>query len=289
MKLSKTTIFKSTKKILKTSLLAGALIIPYLPESTQAKSPTLSFCADLTIKYESKLVDKIRNIPFEIRNVPKHKEDWYREDIAPIKDDFVGWYDRIELGTKLGENVSFSDKIGLTLGLSLDFSFSTKEKGIKKRDHNVKRGNEKKVSKIFCHPTHYERSTYYDIYPAYLSNKNKIFRPSIYSEIEVKVANDVHLGLGYEISKEMIAVENGWDLNDELEKNKTYTLANLTTGKIYTSLNMSKKYPDEIIFYTLDIGVPHIIKKDLTDIGKQTEIDFNDKTWFVGFRVGKRF
>ena len=271
-------VVNASKKFFGTSLLVGALTVnPFLTKNTQAQSPKLSFYSDFSIKYESGLVKDIKNIPLEVRTLPKKKGG---EEIVTIKEDYLELKESLPLSTKLGGKISFNDKIGLTLGMNFDFYFSSKEKNMHTRDFSE---NSKKCES----PREYGPATYYCAYPAFLSNWNRTIKPSLYSEIEAKITDVLGIGVGYELSKEKLVIENGWENSDKFKKNKRYDLANLTTNNIFGSLKFHNE--DEGVFYSLDLGFSRAINENLNPLGEQAKINFNDKNWFVGFRIGKSF
>jgi len=300
MKLEK--IINSTKKFLRTSLLVGALALPLagnlqaqeqetnkkskIPIKTEQK---LSFSGGFVFKYETSLINEIKNIPFEIRKVPGY---------SPIKDDNVELNNYISLGGRLGAKIPFDDNIKLNFGMGLDACLG--EEG---SPSGIKKGNS-----YFVEP-------YYIIEPRFIPIKNYYLRPNLFSEIEAKITEKIKLGLGYELFGKRIMAENGWDTHrterrvinthdvgwtrytlyepvtvGEYKTNKKYNLANIMVGNLYASLKFYKKPKrkdsSDMYYYAIDFGLTHIIKKNLTDMGKQMDIDFKNKAWFVGLRVG---
>lgn len=284
MKIEK--IINASKKFLGTSLLVGALTVnPFLTKNIQAQSPKLSFSRDLIIKYESGLIKNIKNIPLEVRTLPRESDGRY---MVTIKEDNVELHRRILLGTKLGGRISFGENVGLILGMNFDFDFGSKKENMHTRDYNERKKSLRNNPSLACESKPQSGpSTYYRIYSAFLHDRNNFFKPSIYSEIEARITKNFGLGLGYELSKEKLVVDNGWESSDELKSSKRYNLADLTIKNIYGSFKFNNQEDD--VFYSLDLGLSSVIKNDLTPIGKQTEINFNDKNWFVGFRMGKKF
>lgn len=291
MKLEK--IIAQGRKFIGTSLLVGAFVNPFLINNVQAKnqeaSRRLSVSADFVTQYETRLVDNVRNIPLEIRLVSGHPDDW--RSINPIEDGTINLYNRISLGGKLGRRISFSDDIALVLGGGIDFTFNDqfwkgngKRKDVKERDYYKKSIVEKSSCPIIESIT----ASYYQIYPAFISDRNKVLRPSIYSEIEAQVADETSFALGCELFREKLMAEKGWDRSGKLEMDERYDLANLTAGKFYASLRVCGE-PEENQYGSIDLGIISLLKKDIRGIGKQADIDFKDYGWFFGIRVGGRF
>ncbi len=275
-------IVNPVKRFLGISLLAGALAMnPFFARNTQAqeKSDKTSkiesfFSIDLGI-YETPLINKVENIPLKIRNVPKHPADDYVNDknVAPIESDNIKLAYRMSwLNPKIGCRSSFLDEnIMVKLGMGLDFypagifffDYTTKERNYVHYPGTEKRGTG-------------EALTYYSIHPICLE-------PNIFSEIETNIAEKIKLGLGYKLSKVNIIAENGWDRYNQLERRKKYNLSGLVYGKPYISLIYGEKDDVQIALF---FGLNNLIKKRFTNLGKQMNIDFNNKAWFVGFKIG---
>jgi len=276
------------KKLIATSALTASLLLPtYVASKDMEKN---GFSAEFSAGYSTKLVDKVANIPLEIRTVPKSQDDysWYSPDTLIIKKDSIDLCNRISLGGKFGGKLAFNNTFGLVLGIGADLSFNDKIENIVKYDSSDVSDTKQTQPAASCEVEYKPIERYFSVRPAYLTERNNSLRLSIYSELEIKLAQGFLIGLGYEIAPEKIVAENGWTGTDGLKKRERYTLANLLTEKIYASLKSSAKNQNETVFYALDFGILRILKKDLTKIGKETRMTFNDREWFVGFRVGTR-
>lgn len=288
-------ILNKGKKILAYSLLVGSLASPLSAQNTQAQeSNKKNFFFDVSpFRYETALVNEIKNIPLEIRDIPKHPGDWEvpDENIAPIEDKAVGLYDRISIGTKTGINLYPHNDCRIGLGLVLDLDLNApplignfkwgERKDTVKRNYTTEPGTDKKGYGAAL--------TYYKIYPTFLTNWNSFLRPSFYSEIEIKLAKKLSLALGCDIFKETIVAENGWDRGNSEEKKGKYKLANLVIGKPCASLKFYTNPYQPEQYIGIDVGLFDLRSIKLTDLGKDVDFNFKEMAWFVGLRVGSNF
>jgi len=289
MKLEK--ILNTGKRFLGTSLLIGSLVSPLSARNAQSQEPNKRYFFDLGIRYETSLINEIKNMPLKIRDVPKHPGDIDvpDENIAPIEDASIKLYDRISIGTKTGINLYPHNKfkIGLGFGLDLDlnaplllgrFKYDDR-KDTRKRNYTTQPGTDKRGYNAAL--------TYYQVHSTFGPNWNDCIIPSIYSEIEFRVTDKVGFALGCNIYKQTLTAENGWDRGNSLEPRKKYNLANLTIVKPCTSLRFYNEKTEQYI--ALELGLFNLRTNKPTDIGKEININFNDLAVFGGIRMGSKF
>lgn len=129
----------------------------------------------------------------------------------------------------------------------------------------------------------YRDHPYTYVHRDFSSNKNKYFRPSVYSELEGKLTKGFGLAFGCELYQEKIVLENGWKWSEgRLEKENRYNLADLIVIKPHISL----KFYEGSGSYSIDVGSTSLRGKRLTELGKKTDIKFRKNGWFVAFRIG---
>lgn len=292
-------IVNSGKEIIVTSLLAGALSFsPFLSENSQAqenqdrnkkpKTEEKAYFIDLKhlgFTFKKPLVTKVKGVPIEIRDVPRHPKDTYvsRRNAAPIANDSVELGNGFSIfGAKVGRRISLGEPIKAKVGIGFSGE-GIYGNDIRRRNYTNAVGTEERGYGAAL--------TYYQLRSAYFHNFNRWLRPFLFSEIETTIKKSeastnitpgVSLTVGYELSNERTVAENGWDRYDHLETRKLHNLGSWLVGSPYLSLGLYGKEPPLEVGIFLNTGLRHIIRKKLTTLGRETSIDFDDVGWFVG-------
>lgn len=295
-------IISSSKKIALTALLVGSLsMIPLFGSAQKKKDPQIDkerakkvfFLVDSNLTYNSPILSGVKGIPLEMRDVPKHPDDSYAREsnVAPIAKDSAELYGYADIGTRLGGKFSLhEDKLLFNTGIGIDFSctpaFSeyNKRKDMEVRNYTSNPGSNTRGSGAAL--------TFYRVAPSsVLLNFGGVFlRPSAFGEIEVNVGKKASLALGYMVFPQNYQIENGWDRWNKLEFREKHTFAKLIMGGPYLSIKIKQEDDSRIGYHytSVDIGITRILRKHLTEIGENMELDFNDFSFYIGVRFGIR-
>ena len=211
-------------------------------------------------------VIKSVDVPLEMRDIPKHKDDSYvpNANVAPIEDDAVDLYPRISLISLRAGVETGSDNLIFVGGLGLDFNFDAtsyigrehndnlgKRKDIIERNYTDKPGSDKRGGAAAL--------TYCYVHPSFGPDWNTFLRPNLFLEGRVRFLGYASLSCGYEMFYENLVAETGWDRNDELDIWKEYDLGSLIVGRPYVSFNI----PYEDKYGGVRVGASHIIYDNL--------------------------
>ncbi|MBW2990281.1 hypothetical protein KY348_01100 [Candidatus Woesearchaeota archaeon] len=290
-------IISSAKKFFIIGSLIGTLSLnPWAGDTQKKEDPfqenkertkRFSFFWDVNLGYRSSILGSVENIPLEVRDVPKHEDDWYAKDrnVAPIEKNSVNLYGRVKAGTRLGGKLAFiQDKLFFKTGVGIDFTHAAalskynKRKDMQERNYTNFPGTNTRGYGAAL--TFYQvRTSFVD-----LGLEDAFFRPLVFSEIEVKLEEKTGLVLGYLAYPQNFHVRNGWDRYDNLQVKDEHELAKLIIGGPYVSIKFYHKedYSEKRNYVSIDVGFTSILKKQLTEIGKNMQLNFNDGSFYIG-------
>lgn len=281
-------LLTSAKKLIATTLLSVSLTTPAKAEVKPIFS--LGFNAG----YEKSLISSINNIPLAIRNVPKHRDDGYASDsnVAPIAGSSIDLSETYPiLGAKVGVGIGIhdtweDDKFTFKVGIGAETwhpdkatNFYTADE-FHSRNYTNAPGTDTRGEAAAL--TAYRVFTYYH-------KPDDNLKPYLFSEAGFH-KDFLTLNLGYKIFKQGIIAENGWDRYNSFEKWNSHELAEYIVGSPYASVGC--RFPcltNCIGAVTLDTGLNHILKEELSSLGKQAAIDTAGASWFVGLSFNSYF
>jgi hypothetical protein len=271
-KIKKSSIIKSIKDISRILAITAASCI--ITTTTEAKD---HFFLSFGWGYEQPLTKNVQSFPLIIRDVPIHKDDDYapRDNAGPIENRPVKMPNRFYPRATFGTSIIPSNEIKLNLGINLDVPFSIKA-DFSERNYTNHIGTEQRGRGAAL--------TYYAIHENY-GPLNIFFRPTLFSELELKIARKASITFGSEILESKLDAENGWDRYDGYEKWKEFKLAEMVALRSYLGINThsENKYTHKLEKYNsfIKIGFQKIINKKETEMGKTMNIHYHDNSFFV--------
>lgn len=223
-------IIGSVKKVLKSGILAGAMVA--LPQqSAKAEEKPIHLNWGANISYEQNYLKSVSDIPFEMRNVPIHEQDSeFSQNAGPIPDGELNLYDRLDLGLRLGFDGTVAEKTQIGAGVGLSFNLDTDfwdyrftenrltgRTDIQERNYTNRVGSERRGEDSAL--------TYYRVYQNYGLDWNTFLRPIVYLEVKRNFSDKLQASIGSKFFYQKLILENGWDRNDELNSWNEYNLA----------------------------------------------------------------
>lgn len=212
--------------------------------------------------YRSPLVNKVSNVPLEIRNVPIHPSDpWGRP--GPIEDDEVKVGARSGMFLRYGPKLNLiGEHLSLKMGLELEISGLFVEDP--ERNYTNAVGTEQRGYGAAL--------TYYSVHTKAGPDWNSVFIPKIFAGVETKLSDSFSIGAGYSIWREDLVAETGYDRYDKYDRLAGFNLVDMTVGSISGSL---RYHPSESgNFYFIEVGTQDILDKKYHELGREAEIDF---------------
>ena len=293
---------KSLAKILKPAKILFPLIFGALLLSNPAKAQKISFLKEFNFGftyYKEKI--KIENIPLEIRNVPKHPNDYYipNENVAPIDDEKIKlpYNQACIFDLKLGVSSEIlENKLHFNIGTDFNIGIPPLvNEYLKERNYNTHPGTQEKGYGACLTYYKFWNEQITSIYiPSSEGLTNLLFwtaliKPKIFSEFKIKGKDNEEIVLGYEVFIERLFAQNGWDRYGGGERMNNYNLANLFIGSPYLVINVPEKKVNSsesaIDSYKTGIivGFTYPIRTSKKPIAKEMIIQ-PEVGWFLGFR-----
>jgi len=235
-----------------------------------------------------------------MRDIPAHKDDNVSPSkVAPIEKDDAQLYGRLSIiDWKLGGKLTFEDKCTFSFGAGTDFTFDAtphiryaklggggwfldtggKRHDIRERNYTNQPGTEERGRGAAL--------TYFYVHPKYWVDWNTTLRPYLFSKLEIGTEKDRTLSIGYNLYRETLVLEDGWDRYASREILQKDDIADMLVGEAFISLvlsvNKPDPYKDELGFLELHVGAAHIVSKSISELGEKTDIDFNQPALVVG-------
>ncbi|MEK6792966.1 MAG: hypothetical protein AABX96_03235 [Nanoarchaeota archaeon] len=224
-------------------------------------------------------MNKVSNVPEEIRNVPFSA-------LAPITTPIAD--DEVTVGPRTGMFVRYGGKFPLI------------EDNLYKDILSFRTGIELELGGMYSgdNPTNQITAAgpfdanYYSIYTKAGPDWNSFLIPKLFAGIEFRVSDSLSLGAGYSIWREDLVAETGRYIGkSESTGNGTYTqsqtrnggfnLVDMAVGSVFGSLKYKtgKGYNGYNLF--IELGMQNILDKKYYDLGREADIDFGKNPFTV--------
>lgn len=273
-------------KAFKTTTLAALAALPLIaPSSSNAAAISYYGDINLGLTFEQSAIESVSGIPFDVRNVPRHKRDG-GEFPGAIKDVSLEPGTRLTIiKSKIGAETSiFGDRIPIRAGVGFDFNFNTL--GVKepnKRSDMIERnyadGSDRRGTGSAL--------TYLQAGTGYLANGNKFFRPNLFVATGYKFNPNWTVMLEGRVHQESLFLETGWDRFDELDEWKRHDVAKYTIVSPSISIEYQTTSENEKVrpYISFTIGTQKIVSERETSLGKSVNVKKGSGV-FAGFVFG---
>lgn len=216
-------LFKDGERRNKGILLVSVLLLVVLASKNSYADLYYFAKGGLSLRCEPN-VCQVSNIPPEIRDVPKHEDDWWVSDekVAPIKDSRLNYpYASLDLDGVLGLGY-LKEPFEFQLGIGVRYPLAAFPTAIERRNYTNAPGTSKRGYGAAL--------TYYSFPLRGLSTDIRFLgmSPRVFLRLLKMRDEKSAYFLEYAIEKQGISIENGWDRWDELERWHCYKITDLT-------------------------------------------------------------
>ncbi|MFH1452191.1 MAG: hypothetical protein ABIF88_03395 [archaeon] len=221
--------------------------------------------------YRHALVQNVRDVPEEIRDVPIHSDDGYASGKGgPIPSDDINVGPRTGGFFRYGGRMPvIKDTLFAKLGIEVELGgIFTSDKPSRNYTNAVGTSQRGRGAAL----------TYYSIHTKSGPNWNSSLIPKIVGGLELELSDSVTVGANYSIWREDLVAETGYDRYDSLEHRSSFNLVDMTVSSITGSLKFSG---DKNCYFFVEGGVQRVLSKRYYDLGREADIDFNENPFMV--------